>query len=101
MKASNVIAIRVLPPPTVQQRARRAAAAELHADAEEKRAREHRYADRRHGSAQRLPEDRALADSSGKNTAQVSASISICARSPSPRPAVMARRQADVNPNAA
>ena len=39
--------------------------------------------------------------SNGKNTAQVMASISICARKPAPRRSAMNTRHADVNPNAA
>ncbi len=39
--------------------------------------------------------------SSGKNTAHVSASITICARSPAPRRSAMKTRQDEVKPNAA
>ena len=39
--------------------------------------------------------------SSGKNTTQVIASISICARRPAPRRSAMNTRHAEVNPNAA
>jgi hypothetical protein len=39
--------------------------------------------------------------STGKNTRQVSASISICARTPAPRRSTMKLRHAEVKPNAA
>jgi hypothetical protein len=37
----------------------------------------------------------------GKNTRQVAASISICARTPAPRRSLISTRQAEVKPNAA
>jgi hypothetical protein len=58
MNAASVTSIRVLPPPTVQ-RARRAAAAELHADAEHERADDHRRPCRRHQPCHRMAEQRA------------------------------------------
>jgi hypothetical protein len=45
--------------------------------------------------------NRVPADSAGKNSATPTASMSICARRPSPRPSAMKTRQADVKPKAA
>ena len=100
MKKSSVTTIRVLPPPTVKSvpeaqpppscmpMPKRNAPTSTGTPTGCTRA------------VQPRPERLARA-SSGKNAAQVTASISICARRPAPRPSAMKMRHAEVKPNAA
>ena len=96
MKAANVTAMRTLPPPTVNSVPeaqpppscmpmpnRKAPAITLTPSG---------------ASAPLRPRSAA---SSGANTALAAASMTICARSPAPRPSAMKRRNALVKPNSA
>jgi len=74
-----------------EERARPAVAAELHADAKDKYAGDHRRADRRQGAAQGLAKTLPLARR-GANTRLAAASIINCARTPEPRPSTSRRR---------
>ena len=100
MKKNRVISMRVLPPPTLNSvpdaqpppscmpRPKRNAPAATPTPTGE--------TDPRTAWPKTLP-----AASSGKNTAQVIASINICARRPAPRRSAMNSRHAEVKPNAA
>src|SRR5215207_6723218 len=82
------------------ERAGGAAAAELHAEAEDEGADHDRDADRCDDPLHRPPNSDPAA-STGKNSAVASASMTIRARRPAPRRSAMKTRHAEVKPNAA